>query len=196
MSVFDSAQWHRDNRANAWRGMCPKAMQETDLKRLPCPTAAKLFLEWVPTGDQVGAILHGLPRSGKTRLAWEYLRQPYLSGKSILTWDSSRFGTEARAAWQEGGRQEEVLLRKLVEPDIVMIDDLGKSKLTTRVSECLFTMIDRRQLAKKLTIFTTNFTGDSFKQRFEEVDIELAEALVARWREAYFSIHVKNERAN
>jgi DNA replication protein DnaC len=167
-----------------WPNYCPPDYRDTDLGRLPCGTEiAAQVLAWDASN---GLLLHGPTRRGKTRLAFLTLKTRFMAGESIRAFDSVDFGIAASAAYRDGCEKD--FYSGLLRPQWVFLDDVGKCKLTARVAEALFAMVDKRLSFKRHCIFTTNFTGTKFEHRFE--DPELGAALLARLRESCLCISI------
>jgi DNA replication protein DnaC len=158
----------------SWRSFCPPLYRESLESKLPCERSV---IEKVNSWNgSKGLLLHGLSRKGKTRLAFMALKRMFKQGKQIKFFDAVDFGIAASGAYRDGSEKD--FYRSLIVPDFVFLDDLGKCKLTARVSEALFGMVDKRLQRNKQCVFTLNFTGDALKQRFD--DQELGTALYNR----------------
>lgn len=161
-----------------WNRICPKTFLEFDVDRFP-PGRDK-FSELMSVNlSKEGALLFGDTRRGKTRGATQMLKKAHYSG-FVCSWvDSDTFASECVAALR--GDTERHFYKDMLSPQILLLDDLGKSKLTQRVTEGFFQVIDKRSRALKTTIITTNETGESLANRCE--DKELAEAAIRRLKE-------------
>ena len=78
-------------------------------------------------------------------------------------------------------------LKSLCKAPLLVIDDFGKERMTSRMATDLFAIIDQRTMNQKATVITTNFNGQGLIERFMPSDKETAIALVRRLRD-YFSI--------
>lgn len=161
-----------------WSRICPRSFQDFDIDLWP--NGIDRFNELMAIDlSKEGALIHGISRTGKTRIASQMLKKAHYSG-FVCSWvDSETFAFECVQAYRgDDGRH---FYNSMTSPQILLLDDLGKSKLTQRVTEGLFQIIDKRSRAFKTTILTTNETGGSLANRCD--DKELAEAAIRRLKE-------------
>lgn len=164
---------------NSYTGI-PKKFREE-------PFDVNLFPGGVTTKDQIlgvdlsrtGLMLHGITGRGKTRIGLESLRMAHNAGFVCRFMDCQLFASEAVSAYRGG--TERAFFREHLKPQILMLDDLGKAKITPRVGEALFELVNRRMDSRKTMVITTNETGKSLDARFE--DKECVSALLRRLRE-------------
>lgn len=161
-----------------WRRICPMSFQDFDIDLWP--NGSDRFRELMAIDlSAEGALIHGVSRTGKTRIASQMLKKAHYSG-FVCSWvDSETFAFECVQAYR--GDSDRHFYTTMVAPQVLLLDDLGKSKLTQRVTEGLFQIIDKRSRAFKTTILTTNETGGSLATRCD--DKELAEAAIRRLKE-------------
>jgi DNA replication protein DnaC len=69
---------------------------------------------------------------------------------------------------------------------LLVIDDLGKERLTQRMESDLFAIIDERTSNKRSTIITTNYNGSGLSDRFSNG--ETGSAIIRRLKD-YFRIY-------
>lgn len=173
----------RERLLKFWQKFCPPAMRETERARLPCSSQEIDAVLAHPIAAQ-SLRLVGPTDSGKTRLAWMLIESEYFTeGISIVALDFFEFAARASDAYREGTEAD--FFHKLFRPTIVFIDDVGKARMTQRVTEALFTIVDRRFNHRKSILFTMNYTLDSFRKKLQrdEIDPETIEALIRRIRE-------------
>ncbi len=162
-------------------GLWPELYRDTDMERLP--EAAKSVLSYV-YGPK-GLLVHGETARGKTRAMWLLLRRLYVEeGRSFAYRDALEFSDEAVAAYRLN--QARSWAERLTAASVLFLDDLGKGRITQRVGEGLFAVVDRRAQRHKPTFITTNFVGETFKLRLE--DQETAEPLVRRLKEFFIPV--------
>ena len=169
-----------NDRENLWEKKCPIEYRETDSKRLPCDreTIAKVYA-WPLVGASL--LLYGPPRRGKTRLAWMLCRKHYLTGASVLAMDAPQFSAEASGAYRDGKEGE--FFARMVKPEILFVDDAGKTRMTDRTLEALFTVIERRGARRKAMLITINGKTEDLLAKWldrEKLDPETAGAIIAR----------------
>lgn len=117
---------------------------------------------WRPDNPR-GLGLIGAPGAGKTCAYWSLARDLELDGHAPITIGSLElFRVLAEAA--RDIRDVGWLYRSR----ILMIDDLGKERVTPAAAALLWEVLDRRLSANMPIIITSNFTGPQFAERFGE----------------------------
>ena len=164
-------------RLDEFERICPPLYRDTDPLKLPCnPEVTKLVLGWV-YGPK-GLVLHGATGRGKTRLAYMLVRRLVLDGRSVSAFDPLSFAHRVGETF--GEYQGERFIREQQRVDVLMLDDLGKAKLTERAEAELFGLVEHRIANLKPLIVTTNFVGDKLSDKLSE---DRATPLVRRLRE-------------
>jgi len=164
-------------RLDEFERICPPLYRDTDPLKLPCnPEVTKLVLGWV-YGPK-GLVLHGATGRGKTRLAYLLVRRLVLDGRSVSAFDPLSFAHRVGETF--GEYQGERFIREQQRVDVLMLDDLGKAKLTERAEAELFGLVEHRIANLKPLIVTTNFVGDKLSNKLSE---DRATPLVRRLRE-------------
>lgn len=164
-------------RIEEFERVCPPLYRDTDPLKLPCnPEVTKLVLGWV-YGPK-GLVLHGATGRGKTRLAYLLVRRLVLDGHSVSAFDPLSFAHRVGETF--GEYQGERFIREQQRVDVLMLDDLGKAKLTERAEAELFGLVEHRIAHFKPLIVTTNFVGDKLSDKLSE---DRATPLVRRLRE-------------
>jgi len=186
-AVRDQVLLQLKRREELWQERCPKLYHETVLSKLPCAKAAIEAVLAHSMHGSTGLILHGVPRTGKTRLAYHKLHDLYMEGVTMRLFDAVGFAAAVVSAYREG--TEEKFYVEHARVGVLFVDDIGKAKITPRVAEALFCLVDRRLARGVPCLFTTNLAGKALAERFE--DKVLYEALHARWTECYEIVHVK-----
>lgn len=147
--------------AEAWEQICPPFYRDTDPSRLPCaPACREAVLGW-EFGPR-GLLLHGATASGKSRLAFLLLsRLHHLQGRRVAAITSTAFSHQVSALFGEGGGKGEAFIERLARVEVLLVDDVGKGRLTDRVEAEFFHLIEQRGTQLLPTILTTNLTGDA-----------------------------------
>lgn len=164
-------------RTDAWAKFCPALFRETDINLLP---TAPECVQAVLGADlsRRGLVLVGTKGTGKTRLAWMLLRREFMAGRKVAAVTATEFALAIR---QHGGKHTlPEYLRGLCEARVLLLDDLGKEKLTDSVIPQLFHVFDQRMIHLRPTIVTTNYRSSAFVERFDEH----GEPLLRRIRES------------
>jgi DNA replication protein DnaC len=165
----------------------PAIFRDTDIERLH--DKIKDNIDWRPEGDKTGLLIHGTTGVGKTRALWEIVRRmwvqktrqdvnmPYLflTMRKIESMIEQGFDTKKHGT----------MLESLIEHPLLVIDDLGKERLTSRMASDLFAIVDERSVNRKTTIISTNFNGTTLLERFENKDKETGVALIRRLKDYY-----------
>jgi DNA replication protein DnaC len=165
----------------------PILFRDTELERLH--DKIKDNIDWKPEGDKTGLLIHGTTGVGKTRALWEIVRRmwvqktrqdfnmPYqfLTMRKIESMIEQGFDTKKHGT----------MLESLIEHPLLVIDDLGKERLTSRMATDLFAIVDERSVSRKTTIISTNFNSTTLLERFENRDKETGVALIRRLKDYY-----------
>ena len=133
----------------------PELCKLTDRSRLP-QEQLRQVLSWDPASRK-GMILVGPPGAGKTRCMWELVKERGLVEAAVL--DSVSFGRDLARRYREE-TAEDWLDSLGKEVPVVLLDDLGKLKLTERVESELFGIVDQRYSNMLPIIATTQLSGD------------------------------------
>ena len=80
-------------------------------------------------------------------------------------------------------RKHSAALDDVCESEFLVLDDLGKERLTSRMATDLFSVIDHRTERDLPTLVTTNFSGKAFIDRFLPQDKETGLAIARRLRD-------------
>jgi DNA replication protein DnaC len=170
--------------------LTPALFRSTDPSRLH--HKVQEALGWMPTYDKTGLLLHGTTGVGKSRAVWHIINRIWLSGIKRDFSLPIEFVTmrkmEEMIEKSFGEREHSKFIKELSTVELLVIDDLGKEKLTSRMATDLFSIIDERSINQMATIITTNFNGSALVDRFSNADKETGVAIVRRLRD-YYEIH-------
>ena len=145
---------------------CPPLMQEwiADKSHPVFNTKeAKEILFWRPGqmhGKQ-GLIMRGSSGSGKTTMMWALSRELEIAGIIPVILPATKLAT--RLATAAKAMQDDSLTHNC---RCLMIDDLGKEKITETFASGLWALLEHRYLHRKSTIFTTRLKGDELIAQF------------------------------
>ena len=156
----------RNERQVEWEAICPFEYRVTDLKQLlTLSPKAKDIISFPPNGRSL--IVNGPSRRGKTRAVWLLLRRVFIEHNVNFEWmTASQFSDRAIQASKNDGLDG--FLVPLIKCPLVFIDDLGVSKITPKVAEALYDIVEGRTSRKKPILFTTNLTRDTLATSFED----------------------------
>lgn len=175
-------------REASFMALCPEKMRALDLGLFPAGIEKyqKCMAEALKNR---GLIIHGKTATGKSRMLWQLARRIIVKERrTAIVVRDVQFGRMIERSYQSN--THDALIRKLSQCSVLMIDDLGKSKLTQRVETDLFDIIDSRYNSERPVVYTTQFTGESLTGRFNAP--ETADAIIRRIRQECESISFKN----
>lgn len=167
----------------------PAVFKDTDVTRLH--EKIQEVVDWKPEGDKTGLLIHGTTGVGKTRAIWEIVRRMWVSNaeKDInmpyLFLTMRKIEGLIEQGFDEKNHSK--MLDSLIQHNLLIIDDLGKERLTSRMASDLFAIIDERTVNRHTTIISTNFNSTTLLERFENRDKETGIAIIRRLKD-YFKI--------
>jgi DNA replication protein DnaC len=154
----------RWDRTVEWNKECPKAFRDSDWKLLPCRHLINEVQSW--KYGRRGILFHGSPGTGKTRLAYILLKRLHAEGHVVKAMTATDF---ALGVQEHGGAHTlPAWLKELSTVPILLLDDLGKEKLSESVVTHLFHVLDKRMSREAPVLVTTNYRAESFVERFGE----------------------------
>lgn len=178
----------RDRVEEAWNRICPPLYRDTDPDRLPCSReCVNRVMAW--NYNPRGILLHGQTDLGKTRLAFALCRVIHFTDRrKVLAISSIKFGLEVSAAFSDSAAKAQALLTRLATVDLLFLDDVGKARLTERVEEAFFHVIEERCSHLLPIIATTNMTGETIAHAMSD---DRSAPFVRRLRKFNEPIHIK-----
>lgn len=146
-----------------WDENCPALYKEL-VDNVPDTVRRKGYdrvTQYVPTQNGKGLVITGLSGAGKTTAMWalarELERREY--GCTFLT------AVELQRQLSEAARDIKSI-KHLTHCRVLLIDDLGKEKLTASVAALLWELIDSRYANRRPMVITTRYGGADFEARF------------------------------
>lgn len=164
------ADCERRNRLKtAFDDICPPLYRESDLKRIYGPFR-EIAENW-QFGPR-GILLEGNAGTGKTRSAWHIIKRMMTEqGKNCYGLTATLFAKYAADQWHSNLEDKNAAIEAMDRcrsAVILLIDDLGKQKMTDRGETELYDVLEHRTTNLKPTIITTNATGDQLKKMISE----------------------------
>jgi DNA replication protein DnaC len=155
----------------------PTAFRQTVKSRLPFPQKLDEALQW-KFGAR-GLMFLGPTRGGKSRILWELAKREIKAGKSVRSvtpYELLKYPALFMAGNDAAGKFAETLATV----DLLLLDDVFKAKLTERVEELIFAIIDERSAWERPCLVTVNETGATLAERMSS---DRGPALISRLRE-------------
>jgi len=115
--------------------------------------------------------------TGKTTFACALAKQLVDMGVTVRFENSKRIIGEIQESFK--GKYTDVVERS-TSCRVLVLDDLGKEQPTPHSLSVLYQIIDSRYSAGKPTVVTSNFSRGALVNRWEQADLETAEAIVSR----------------
>ena len=173
-------------RLEAWKRICPADYLDTVPSKLPFPMKLNNVLAW-QYGPK-GLLLHSPTGAGKSRCAWMLLKREWEAGRTVKSLNASAGLTYAEK-YSRSPAEVGLWIDRLCQTDLLLMDDVFKSKLTDSFESALFIIVMHRTEHKLPIIVTTNDNGDSLLQRLSP---DRGEPLVRRIKEFCKSIAFSN----
>lgn len=125
-------------------------------------------------------VLEGSNRTGKTHLITAATNELSRRGAYVRMALISTIYSTIKEAYDRGA--PEYLYKEIyTKPDVLVIDDLGKERVTDWTVSTLFDLIDARYRNGKVTAITTNYNRKSLVEKLTvDGDVSKAKAIVCR----------------
>ena len=154
--TFDT-DWYSDQRAP---GKTKSAQEHMEWVYDTCVEYAHNFGK-----KPANLLLFGRPGLGKTHLSAAIARE--VSGKGFsVVYDTAGHIFERFEAQKFGRDEAERDVERVLNCDLLILDDLGTEMVTTFVQSALYQIINGRLLEKKSTIVSTNLMPEAIAQRY------------------------------
>ena len=145
-------------RKSQWLHRCPPEFRELDRARFPLPDKLDEVMAW--SYGSCGLLLHGETGTGKTRAAYALGRREFICGRSFVAITAQALDIELPAQFAESAACAAKLVRRWTGVELLLLDDPFKARLSDRVEQTLFELIDTRGAKRLPTIVTCNDTRD------------------------------------
>jgi DNA replication protein DnaC len=159
---------------NRFLDSIPPIYRETDKTKITS-ILRNLIRDW--TGGSVGII--GPSGEGKTRTAVILLEKTH-SRKSTMFLSSSNFGKIVASQFSDDPLRRntaEGIIARAYHADVLLLDDVGKGRMTDRAEAELHDLLEHRTSWKKTTIWTANSNA---RQLHDMFTADRADAILRR----------------
>ena len=152
----EQAADEQERRQEAFNALCPPLYRQSDLGRIPS-TFLRECEAW--QYNPVGMGLIGPAGCGKTRAAWILLKRLHFSGLRVYGITSTAFAKACADQWHDDNQSKalaEDMLTRCRRTKVLLLDDLGKQKMTERSELELFDLLEHRSSHELPIIWTAN----------------------------------------
>lgn len=160
----EHAAEEQERRQEAFNAICPPIYRESDPRRIPAPFLAECAAwEFSPHG--IGLV--GPAGCGKTRAAWMLLKRLHFSGLRVYGITATGFAKACADQWHDNNQAKalaEDTLTRCRRTKVLLLDDLGKAKMTERAELELFDLLEHRSSHELPIIWTANAERGALKQ--------------------------------
>jgi len=131
------------------------------------------YVREYPHGPKPGLLFLGAPGTGKTHLAVAALRGLIARGFEGIFYDFQSLLTRIYKGYnQSSGSSEREAYEAVLEAEILLLDDMGASRINDWVEDTVTSIVTHRCNSRKATIVTSNLrdpeAGDKRASGFEE----------------------------
>ena len=154
----------QERRKEAFNALCPPLYRESDPKRIPAAFLRECAA-WEVSPQGLGFV--GIAGSCKTRAAWMLLKRLHMSGVRVFGITATQFAKACADQWHDNPQAKalaEDTLTRCRRTKVLLLDDLGKNKMTERAELELFDLLEHRTSHEMPVIWTANAGGAEFKK--------------------------------
>jgi hypothetical protein len=154
----------RLRRAHDLKALIPPLYRTTDKRRLPAGLI-KLVDSWQYGWKGLGLV--GISGSKKTRTSALILERMHFEGRSIYFVSETRLIAAAINLWSDSFSEREAaktILQKCNMAEVLLIDDLGKSRMSERAEITLYDLLEHRSSQMMPILWTSNFTQEELHE--------------------------------
>jgi DNA replication protein DnaC len=141
----------------AWKSITPVEYQDYDPSKLPeaAIPLRQAGYKWADQGVPRWLLFTGKPGLGKTRIAFQVLKHVAQKGGLMCYTRASQFDKWASSQFQDGS-DGAARIAQCHKAKWLLLDDLGKGKLTDRAEAELYDLIEHRNAHRLPLILTSN----------------------------------------
>lgn len=184
----DCPACYQASRRKNWEDQCRAIWAESAPRSVQMPNDGRLAqldnaLKNFPSSlnGKRNFFLLGPCRTGKTFAAWQCLLSARIAGKSFDAVTGSDFGFALR----DFSADIPAMIDRLTYPDILLIDDFGKTDWAARgVAALVFSVVNRRTEAQKTTVFTANASLANLRKACEAEAPTFSDPIFTRLEES------------
>lgn len=153
----------RQARFDAWGKRVPRLFSHATVETLDERIAVDVRSWQAKRRDAPGTnyVIAGPRGVGKTHLAYAVLREEFLSGFSVLAWQTIDLLDALRPGNSDNAGE---ILRQLGTVDVLLLDDLGATRSTEWTLERFTGLVDKRYRESLATIITTNLNQQQARE--------------------------------
>jgi DNA replication protein DnaC len=183
----EQAAEEQERRQEAFHALCPPLYRQSDPERIP-----SAFLRECEAWqyNPVGMGLVGPAGCGKTRAAWILLKRLHFSGLRVFGITSTGFAKACADQWHDNPQAKalaEDTLTRCRRTKVLLLDDLGKQKMTERSELELFDLLEHRSSHELPIIWTANAAKGDLRKMLSS---DRGEPILRRLSEFTNIIHV------
>lgn len=158
----------REAMCASWEAICPEEhRKELDpTKRGYNNSRLEAVLRW--QYGEIGLRLVGPSHRCKTRFMFAALRKHFMEGRTVGAWTHTDLRHELSALGSADSSRLAKFILALGKLDILLVDDLGKGRVTPASEEAFFALVDLRSRECRPMMFTMNMGMNELKNRFSE----------------------------
>jgi DNA replication protein DnaC len=167
----------QEARRKAFLRNVPPLYRETEIARLP-PVLAQLATDW--NYNPIGIGMVGTSGTGKTRTAVLIAARMCDEGRSVFYVTATDYAAAAAGQWADDARDRNAstdTLRQARKAQVLVLDDIGKNKMTDRAEATLYELLEARTSHMLPTIWTSNARAKELHAMFSS---DRADAMLRR----------------
>lgn len=140
-----------------------------------------------------GLIIMGKSGVGKTHLAASIANKLIENDKIVLMGRLTTLLDMIKETFKDNMKSENELIELYSNADMIIIDDLGKEKISNWALEKLYTIIENRNENKLPIIITTKFDKQGLIERFSQSkDEQLVDAIISKLYQMCYGVTLKS----
>jgi len=145
-----------------WQAQCPKLYQDVISGDVTPENISWKLVDRVKSWDvgPTGMLILGASGTGKTTALWALARELAKREITYSYWSAIELGKELSKCAKDLAHSYHLTRKR-----VLLIDDLGKERITNSAASLWWELINRRYEQRLPVIITTRFSGNGFEQR-------------------------------